>query len=271
MRVAQSADSLYGFVMRIVLVPCLSDNYGYLVICEASKRAAAVDPADAPAMARAIADEDVELVAIWNTHHHFDHTGGNQALLADWPAAEVIGHDSDRGRIPGQTRFVSDGDEVTVGDEVRARIMHTPGHTRGAICFHLAANDAIFTGDTLFAGGCGRLFEGSAEQMFASLERLARVGDATKIYCGHEYTDSNLRFAAAVEPANAALAARHERVIDLINSDRPTIPSTMGEELATNPFLRSRSAAVIAAAAGKGAAADPVRVFAAVRRWKDGA
>jgi hydroxyacylglutathione hydrolase len=255
--------------MRIEPVPCLMDNYAYLVVCEATRRAAVVDPAEVDPVLAAAARAEVTLVAIWNTHHHWDHTGGNQGLLARQPDLEVVGHASDAGRIPGLTRPVDEGDTVKVSEEVTAHILFNPGHTTGAISYHLPGHPAVFTGDTLFGAGCGRLFEGTAPMMHASLSKLAVLPARTQVYCGHEYTAANLAFAAAVEPNNARIAERARAVAAL--GARPSVPFTIAEELATNPFLRATDPAVIAAALARDAAATtPAAVFAALRRWKDG-
>lgn len=257
--------------MRIVPVPCLKDNYAYLVICETSGTAAVVDPSEAAPIQRAVEHEQVELAAIWNTHHHWDHTDGNKALLDAMPTLEVIAHISDRGRVPGQTTFVQDGDEITLGQEARARIIHNPGHTSGAISYHLADHEAVFTGDTLFGAGCGRLFEGTPSQMHISLTRLGALPARTRVYCGHEYTVANLRFAAAVEPANEAVQARAATVERRRSAGEPSVPSTMEEERATNPFLRVAVPEVVAAVRAVEPPRDdtPTEIFAALRRWKD--
>ena len=188
--------------MRVVPVPCLKDNYAYLVID--GDRAAVVDPGEAAPVLAAIARERVELAAIWLTHHHHDHVGGVGGL----PQVEVVAHELDRTRAPRVTRAVSDGDEVTLG-VLHARIIHNPGHTTGAISYVVAG--CVFTGDTLFGAGCGRLFEGTPAMMHASLAKLAALPAETRVYFGHEYTAANLRFAAAAEPSNAAVAARAAR------------------------------------------------------------
>jgi hydroxyacylglutathione hydrolase len=248
----------------------LRDNYAYLVVCEETNRAAVVDPSEAQPVVAAIEAEGVELVAIWNTHHHWDHTGGNEKLIAAIDGLEVIGHVSDEGRIPGQTRRVDHGDEVTLGESISAAIIHNPGHTSGAISYYIGDPGVVFTGDTLFAGGCGRVFEGTPAQMTSSLDKLAALPPETRVYCGHEYTASNLRFAAAVEPNNQALAERRREVDALRADNRPTVPYTIEIDLATNPFLRVREAEVIAAAREHGAEADePAQVFAAIRSWKN--
>jgi len=226
--------------MRIVSIPCLTDNYAYLVICEATQRAAIVDPSEAAPVLAAVHQHGVELEAIWNTHHHWDHTGGNQELVAAVRGLEVVAHESDRGRVPAQTGFVNEGETVSVG-QVSATIIHNPGHTTGAISFHIAGPGAVFTGDTMFGAGCGRLFEGTPADMHASLSKLAALPGTTRVYCGHEYTEKNLAFAAEAEKDNAAVAERLARVAELRRKGQPSVPFTMAEEQATNPFVRAGS------------------------------
>ena len=227
--------------MRIVSIPCLTDNYAYLVICEATQRAAVVDPSEAAPVLAAVRQHGVDLQAIWNTHHHWDHTGGNQELVAAVRGLEVVAHESDRGRVPAQTRFASEGDTVSIG-QVRASIIHNPGHTTGAISFHIADPGAVFTGDTMFGAGCGRLFEGTPADMHGSLTKLAALPGTTRVYCGHEYTEKNLAFAAEAEKDNPAVAERLARVSELRKKGQPSVPFTMAEEQATNPFVRAGSA-----------------------------
>lgn len=251
--------------MRIVPVPCLQDNYAYLVICEASRRAAVVDPSEARPVLAAADREGVTIVAIWNTHHHWDHTGGNADLVSQLPDLEVVGHVSDEGRIPKLTRKVDERAQITVGSEVRAMIVYNPGHTTGAISYHIPSYPAVLTGDTLFLGGCGRLFEGDADMMHTSMQKLAALPADTQVFCGHEYTAANLTFAAAVEPDNGAIAQRREAL------RTPSVPGTLADELATNPFLRVGEPTVIAAAREHGATDEsPAAVFHAIRQWKDG-
>jgi hydroxyacylglutathione hydrolase len=245
--------------MRVVPVPCLKDNFAYLVI-DAGGRCAVVDPGEAPPVKAALAREGVQLAAIWATHHHHDHVGGIAALVAERTDIEVVVGIRDAPRTPSVTRTVDEGDEVTLG-ELRARCIHNPGHTLGAISY--LVEGCVFTGDTLFAGGCGRLFEGDAAMMHASLMRLAALPPDTRVYFGHEYTANNLRFAAAVEPDNARVTDRAKSL------PLPSTPSTIADERATNPFLRGAEPGVIAAARRRGAAGDPVSVFAALRAWKD--
>ncbi|ACY17844.1 hydroxyacylglutathione hydrolase [Haliangium ochraceum] len=261
--------------MRIVPVPCLKDNYAYLVICEATNAATVVDPSEAAPVLAALEREGVALQAIWNTHHHWDHVGGNKELLQRFQEIDVVGHASDKDRIPGQNRFVEDGEEVSLGEELRAQILFNPGHTRGAISYQLAAHDAVFTGDTLFLAGCGRLFEGTAEQMHSSLSRLAALPPTTRVFCGHEYTVANLRFAAAVEPDNQAVSERAAEVAKLREAGQPSVPASIALERVTNPFLRTDVAEVIESVRASEAAAQGeedssgAAIFAALRRWKD--
>jgi hydroxyacylglutathione hydrolase len=232
--------------MRVVPVPCLQDNYAYLVICEQTNECAVVDPSEAKPVLDAVAREKTKLVAVWNTHHHFDHVGGNEELAKT--VAYVSGHASDRGRIPAQTRFLEEGDVVQVG-EVRARVLHVPGHTLGAMTYVVddPKSRSAFTGDTLFLAGCGRLFEGTPAMMHASLAKLAALPPDTRVWCGHEYTASNLRFAHHVEPDNADVQRAIEETTVTREAGRPTVPGTMARELATNPFLRAKSVEELAA------------------------
>jgi hydroxyacylglutathione hydrolase len=224
-------------MMRIVPVACLSDNYAYLVV--AGARALIVDPSEPDPVERALRAEGVELAAILCTHHHLDHVGGNEALAAARPGLPVYAHESDRGRVPAQTHSVREGEPFEVaGFAVRA--LHVPGHTTGAVSYCI--DDAVFTGDTLFVGGCGKLFEGTPEMMFASLAKIAALPDATRVFCGHEYTVSNLKFALHNEPANDAVKKKLAWAQAERDAGRPTVPSTIAEERATNPFVRSADA-----------------------------
>lgn len=244
--------------MRVVPVPCLKDNFAYLVID--GDQAAVIDPSEAAPVEAALEREGATLAAIWLTHHHWDHVGGVKDLVAKRPGLPVVAGERDAEKIEGVTHRLPDGGETALGG-LRARVILNPGHTLGAITF--VVEDAAFTGDTLFGGGCGRLFEGDAAMMHASLSRLAALPPETRVYFGHEYTASNLRFAAAVEPDNADVARRAAEL------PATSTPSTIADERATNPFLRAAEPAVIAAAQSRGAAEDPVSVFAAIRSWKD--
>jgi hydroxyacylglutathione hydrolase len=226
--------------LQVGLIPVLRDNYVFLL--ERGGQAAVVDPAVAEPVIAALEQRRLELVAILHTHHHSDHIGGTPGLLARWPAAAVLASGDDRARIPLQTRGVADGDRFTLlGEEVE--VIAVPGHTRAHIAYHLPASGHLFCGDTLFAGGCGRLFEGSPAQMHASLQRLAQLPGATQVWCAHEYTEANLRWAAAsVAPLDSGAAAIAERLA-VVQADRAagrtTIPSTVALERATNLFVRA--------------------------------
>jgi hydroxyacylglutathione hydrolase len=245
--------------VRVVPVPCLQDNFAYLVID--GTRAAVVDPSEAAPIEAALAREGVTLTAIWATHHHHDHTGGIADLTAAHPGIEVVIGEADAAKTDHVTRRVHDRDGFAFGPH-RVEVIHNPGHTLGAVTY--LVDGCAFTGDTLFGAGCGRVFEGDPAMMHASLMRLAALPPETRVYFGHEYTASNLKFAAAVEPANADVARRVAAL------PTPSTPSTIAEERATNPFLRAAAPAVIASAKAQGATGDdPVSVFAAIRGWKN--
>jgi hydroxyacylglutathione hydrolase len=253
--------------MRVIPIPCLTDNYAYLVIASGGQ-AAVVDASEAGPVREAMRREGVTLSAIWSTHHHWDHVGGNEELAGE-AGVMVVGHASDRGRLPALTRGVDTGETVRVGD-VAATCIHIPGHTLGALAYFVDAGSerVVFTGDTLFCGGCGRLFEGTPAQMHASLDRLGSLPLDTRVLCGHEYTEQNLRFAAHVEPANAAVARARERAAALRARGEPAIGTTIQDERAHNPFMRSGSPA-IRATLGIPPDADDVTAFAAIRAAKD--
>lgn len=253
--------------MRVVQIPLLKDNYGYLVVCPDTNEAAIVDPSEGePVLQRAEA-EKVNLTSILNTHHHRDHTGGNPFLL-ERRRLEVYGHRSDEARIPGLTRPLDEGAEVAVG-KLTGRVFFIPGHTTGHIAYLF--EDSLFCGDTLFTAGCGRLFEGTAEQMLNSLSRLKALPDETKVYCGHEYTEKNLEFAATLEPGNRAVSAKLARVRELRAQGVSTVPSTIGEEKQTNPFFRWDSDEIKDHLQKQfpELKLDPLSVFAQVRKLKD--
>jgi len=230
--------------LEIVRIPALSDNYIWLVHDPASGQTMVVDPAEsAPVLAEA--DRRGWLIGqIWNTHWHPDHTGGNAAVKAA-TGAIVIGPAAEAERIPTLDIAVREGDTVRLGNHV-ATVLETPGHTAGHIIFHLPDDAVVFTGDTLFAMGCGRLFEGDAGQMFANMRRLAALPPETIVYCAHEYTQGNGRFALVAEPGNAAVADRMKQVDAARARGEATVPTTIAEERATNPFLRAASADALA-------------------------
>lgn len=253
--------------MRVVPVPCLKDNYAYLLVAE-NGDAAIIDASEAEPVLAAVAREGVNPRAIWSTHHHHDHVGGNEALAAEWQV-EVVGHVSDQGRLPALSRGIDTGDRVGVGD-LEATCLHIPGHTLGAVAYFVQkeGQGAVFTGDTLFIAGCGRLFEGTPGQMFASLSRLAELPKDTRVFCGHEYTESNLRFAAHLDPENASVASARAAAAALRAEGKPTVGTSIGHELEVNPFLRVR-APYARATLGIPEDADDVQAFAAIRKAKD--
>ncbi len=231
--------------LEIVRIPVLSDNYVWLVHDADSGATMVVDPAVADPVLDAAKARGWTITDIWNTHWHPDHTGGNAAIkdaARAWGGCTITGPAAEYDRIPTLDVQVQDGDRVMLGAHVAA-VWGVPAHTAGHIAYHFADEGAIFVGDTMFAMGCGRLFEGTAEQMFDNMQRLATLDDATRVYCAHEYTLSNARFAVTVEPENQALAARLAKVESARAAGEATVPTSIGAERATNPFLRASSAA----------------------------
>ncbi len=251
--------------LDVELVPALSDNYIYLAHEPDSGETAVVDPAVAKPVLDAAERKGWRITHILNTHHHGDHTGGNLEVQQA-TGAPIVGPKYDEARIPGIQIALAEGDTYKVGG-AEAQVFFTPGHTRGHICFWFQDAGVLFSGDTLFALGCGRLFEGTAEQMWSSLQKLRKLPDATRIYCGHEYTRTNARCALTVDPDNARLQEYARRIDALRAENKPTIPAEMGLEKAANPFLRADDPA-LAAAMGM-AGAEPVEVFAAVREKRN--
>ncbi|WP_415398581.1 hydroxyacylglutathione hydrolase [Synechococcus sp. W4D4] len=231
----------------VSLIPVLNDNYVF-VLHGGGRGAAVVDPAVAEPVVAWLEERGLELEAILHTHHHNDHIGGAPGLLQRWPQAAVIASAADRERIPLQTQGVQGGDQFMLLGR-RLRVIEVPGHTRHHIAYALEpeAEEApeLFCGDTLFAGGCGRLFEGTPEQMLSSLQSLSALGADTRVWCAHEYTEGNLRWAAEVEPENEAIRKRLAFVQQLRSEGRPTIPSSIGLEQATNLFMRAKNAAAL--------------------------
>ena len=253
----------------IIPIPAFRDNYIW-AICEGGY-AAVVDPGDAAPVIAYLDRERLRLAAIIATHHHNDHVGGNLDLLARW-AVPVFGpaHET----IPGRTHALREGERIDVpGIDVTFDVLDIPGHTAGHIAYVTARGDApaVFCGDTLFAVGCGRLFEGTPAQMWTSLSKLAALPADTRVFCGHEYTLANIRFARSVEPDNRALIARQSREEAKRGRGEPTLPSTIGDERATNPFLRAEEATVKSAAEAHARRRfdDPVATFAELREWKN--
>ena len=230
--------------LEIVRIPVLSDNYIWLVHEPVSGETMVVDPAvAAPVLAEADA-RGWKITQIWNTHWHPDHTGGNAEIKAA-TACVITGPAAEAARIPTLDVQVAEGDTVMLGD-VEAQVLDVPAHTAGHIAFHFPTEQAAFVGDTLFAMGCGRLFEGTADQMFDNMRKLEALGDDTQVYCAHEYTLSNGRFALSVEPDNAALVERMAMVTDMRERGEPTVPTSIALERATNPFMRAGSVAELA-------------------------
>jgi hydroxyacylglutathione hydrolase len=254
--------------MEIEVIPCLTDNYAYLVAASGG-HAVVVDPSEAAPVRSALERRGLSLVGVWATHHHHDHVGGISELVRDVAGLEVLGsaYDAQRQRIPSQTRALNPGDPVWF-QSGRVRLLFVPGHTLGAVAY--LYNGALFSGDTLFSAGCGRLFEGTPAQMRSSLASLRDLPPSTLLYCGHEYTQKNLEFALDIEPDNAAISERLRQVREQRAAGRPSVPSTLMQECETNPFLRWDAPTVITRALALGAQSDaPDEVFATLRRAKD--
>jgi hydroxyacylglutathione hydrolase len=255
--------------MRVIPIPQLSDNYAYLVVDESTHQAGIVDCSEAEKVLPVIESSRVELVAILPTHHHFDHVGGNEDLRRAVPGLAVYGHRGDAQRIPGCNREVAEGETIRVGN-LSAKILFIPAHTSGHVAYHFETEKSVFTGDTLFAGGCGRLFEGDAAMMMKSLSKLMSLPDDTKVYFGHEYTEKNLRFALTLEPNNEALKKKHLWALEQGKAGEPTVPTTIASEKQTNPFFRWASPELRASVEAKvGRRLDDIGVFAATRALKD--
>ena len=253
-------------ITTIVPIRAFQDNYIWCL--RRGSTAVVVDPGDADPVLEYLSDEGLQLAAILTTHHHGDHVGGNTALLAKY---NVPVYGPAHEKIPGITRALREGDTIEVpGVGLHLRVFDIPGHTAGHIAYY--GDGVLFCGDTLFSCGCGRLFEGSAAQMHSSLSKLAALPGNTLVYCGHEYTLANLRFARAADPGNPAIDEREASARAALADGRPSLPSTIESELAANPFLRGGDPGVATSAsrfAGR-AMTNPVEVFATLRKWKDG-
>jgi hydroxyacylglutathione hydrolase len=252
-------------MLAIHAVPAFRDNY--IWVLENGVHAAAVDPGDAAPVEAFLESRRLRLAAVLTTHHHADHVGGLASLARHWKCATF---GPARETVAGLDHRLAEGDGFTVPElGLALRVLDIPGHTAGHIA--LVGDGLLFCGDTLFACGCGRVFEGTPAQMVDSLSKLAALPPATRVYCGHEYTLANIRFAEMVEPGNAALASRKAREAAKRARGEPTLPSTIGDELATNPFLRCGEREVIAAARGRSGRdpEDSVDVFATLREWKN--
>ena len=252
-------------MLEVIQLPVLNDNYIYLLREPVSGKTAVVDPALAQPVLDELARRRWPLDYILNTHHHGDHVGGNRELKLR-TNCKIVGARADRQRIPGIDIELADGDSFKLGT-TEFKIFETPGHTRGHIVFYSAGEYSLFCGDTLFALGCGRLFEGSAEQMWQSLQKLRALPRSTKVYCAHEYTLSNGRFALTIEPNNTALKTRMQAVQRLRSEHKATVPSTIAEEKACNPFFRADEPTLKTSLAMENASA--VAVFSEIRKRKD--
>ncbi|XP_012276116.1 hydroxyacylglutathione hydrolase, mitochondrial isoform X2 [Orussus abietinus] len=251
--------------MKVEILPALEDNYMYLIVDDETKEAAIVDPVDPDSVISAVEQSNVNLTKVFTTHHHWDHAGGNKALCKKMKNLEVYGGDD---RIDALNHKVEHGFTFMLG-KLSVRCLATPCHTTGHICYYVSGNGedpAVFSGDTLFAGGCGRFFEGTAEQMYQALvEVLGKLPDNTKVYCGHEYTGQNLKFGIHVEPENKAIQKKIEWVQEQRKMKKPTVPSTIEDEKKTNPFMRVHELAVMEHAKQS----DPIQTMAALRKEKD--
>nr|WP_319949382.1 hydroxyacylglutathione hydrolase [uncultured Shimia sp.] len=251
--------------LEIATIPCLSDNYAFLIHDKLSGDTAIIDVPDAAPVHDTLEKLGWTLTHVLLTHHHWDHVDGLAALLKQHPAT-VIGAKADAHRLPALDIEVAEGDTLTFGDET-ATVIDVSGHTVGHIAFYFEKSGMVFTGDSLMALGCGRLFEGTPDMMFASLSKLAKLPETTLVCSGHEYTASNGRFAQTIDPDNAALTTRIKSVADARDLSRPTVPSLLSEELATNPFLRCGDPDLQKSVGMSGA--DPAAVFAEIRARKD--
>ena len=256
--------------VKVEPLPAFTDNYFWLL--HNGRDAAVVDPGDAAVVMAALAERNLRLAAILITHHHPDHIGGLAGLRAAFEVP-VFGPRAEAHRIAGLSHLLDEPERVRLDAlDLELEVLTVPGHTLGHIAYYVPRQGWLFCGDTLFAAGCGRLFEGTPAQMHASLQKLARLPPGTLVFCAHEYTLANLSFARAVEPANAAVAAEIERVRGLRAAQQPSLPSNIARERAVNPFLRCATAEATAGAVGHAGRelADPVAVFAELRSWKDG-
>jgi hydroxyacylglutathione hydrolase len=255
--------------MAIIAVPQLADNFAYLIVDDATRECGVVDCAEADKVLAEVKRQGLNLTTVLSTHWHFDHVGGNKDLLAAISKLRIYGARAENGRIPGQTDPIDDGGEVVVGN-LRGRAIGIPAHTNGHVAYYFPTLKAVFSGDTLFIAGCGRLFEGGAATMVQSLSKLAALPDDTQVYCGHEYTVKNLAFALTLEPGNRALAAKHQWAERTRREGRWTVPSTIGEEKQFNPFLRTDSPEIRASIARVAPGlSDKVAIFAKIRELKD--
>ncbi|XKL68076.1 hypothetical protein PGB90_003567 [Kerria lacca] len=263
-----SSVNHYYNAMKVKVLPALSDNYMYLLIDQKTNEAAVVDPVDPATVIQTAYEENVFITTILTTHHHWDHAGGNVELVAKMKGKNLVVVGGDE-RVQGVSKIVKDGEELKIGS-LSVKCLHTPCHTTGHICYFVTSQTSncpiVFTGDTLFIAGCGRFFEGTAEMMNNSLnEKLARLPDETKVFCGHEYTNTNLKFAQMIEPNNIDVINKLQIVANLRQNNEPTVPSTIGEEKKINPFMRVNVKTVMDYAKVN----DVIQVMAYIRKKKD--
>jgi hydroxyacylglutathione hydrolase len=225
--------------MKIQIIPCLQDNYSYLIINEENNTACVIDPSEADPIIKYLENNEIKLKFILNTHHHYDHVGGNKELKEKY-GASVVGYSGDKQRIPEIDILLND-QETWIHENFEAKVIYIPGHTLGHICFYFYKEKSVFTGDTLFSLGCGRIFEGTYSQMFDSLMKFKKLPEDTKVYCGHEYTKKNSDFCLSHDADNNNLKTKIHSIDEKLKSGLPTVPSTIKDELECNIFLRSNN------------------------------
>ena len=225
--------------MKVEIIKCLQDNYSYLLINEQNQNACIIDPSEAKPIINFVEKKNINLKFILNTHHHYDHIGGNNELKKRY-GAKIVGFKNDKNRIPNIDILVTDN-QIWSNENFEAKIIHIPGHTSGHICFYFSKNKIAFTGDTLFSLGCGRIFEGTYEQMFSSLQIFKKFPKDTKIFCGHEYTMKNAEFCKMQDQQNEKLNKKFEKIKNLLDKGLPTMPTTIDDELNCNIFLKSEN------------------------------
>ena len=224
--------------MKVEIIKCLQDNYSYIIVDEKNQTACVIDPSEAQPIINFVEEKKIYLKYILNTHHHYDHIGGNEELKKKYNS-KIVGFKEDRNRIPGINEFV-ENNQIWKADNFEAKIFHVPGHTSGHIAYHFYKEKKIFTGDTLFSLGCGRIFEGTYEQMFSSLNRIKELPKETEIYCGHEYTLENSNFCLANDSKNLKLKDKIVKIKKKLKNNLPTIPTTLNDEIECNVFLKAK-------------------------------
>ena len=224
--------------MKVEIIKCLQDNYSYIIVDEKNQTACVIDPSEAQPIINFVEEKKIYLKYILNTHHHYDHIGGNEELKKKYNS-KIVGFKEDRNRIPGINEIV-ENNQIWKADNFEAKILHVPGHTSGHIAYHFYKEKKIFTGDTLFSLGCGRIFEGTYEEMFNSLDKIKNLSDDTEIYCGHEYTLQNSKFCIYHDPKNLNLKKKIIEIEEKVRKGLPTIPSILKDEIKSNIFLKAK-------------------------------